>query len=599
MARLFDGFAYVIVPPSLSPGGRPHTGLPVPAAIYSISKLTTPQDYCHSGRMSFDLPVPCSKCQELSDPGGGMLHEPTENPVFNIFSTTTAKPNDSASRPSRMQNAASYEEVRRRQNRSVKMLEIKDGALPSENPETDSVDELERQGSWNCERDNDSDKTTSHNSSQLSQSLDEKEVVQAIIIAFDSFRTQNTENTNNAGTGNRRQRSSQQGNNQQDNGRAKRPLQESDNSEKDNSQNSDSSGRKKARTSADESEAYPVFACPFSKRHPVAHKRCYRFHLKRIRDVKQHLRRRHHNPIYCPVCRQVFDDEDARDRHVIARTCPPNPLPVVQGITEAQKKKLGERCTSGLSEEDQWFLVFDIVFPGCARPKSPYVDPLLTEELRSFQDFQASEGPRIVTDYFRRRGLLDQLDDATLDRLLADALERVADRWRIQSHLQIAHTHTSVPLQQRRSSGTESAEDTLDRPLLWNPGVDVFPVNTLPVSPLGPHREYQATQGNASSRRPHDTRSPARAGRLVSSPILPLPFTLEESVRHLEHPFAFSLFGDIPTDTGELHSGALLPIEDVDFHIGSDFDLEMSLASTGTGSSWGMGSLGSPSGLGS
>lgn len=177
-------------------------------------------------------------------------------------------------------------------------------------------------------------------------------------------------------------------------------MEESDSSQKDNSQSSDWSSRKKAKTSANESEAYPVFACPFSKRHPVSHKRCYRFHLKRIRDVKQHLRRRHHNPIYCPVCRRVFDDEDARDRHVIARTCSPNFMPVVHGITEAQKKKLGERCTTGVSEENQWFMVFDIVFPGCARPKSPYVDPLLTEELRSFQDFQASEGPQIVTDYF-------------------------------------------------------------------------------------------------------------------------------------------------------------------------------------------------------
>lgn len=547
--------------------------------------------------MSFDLPSPCPKCQEPSDPGDGILHEPTQNPVFNIFSNTATKRNDSTSRLSRMQNAALYEEVRRRQDRSVKMLEIKDGVASSENAGIKSVDELERQGSRNCERDDDGDNATSHDSSQLSHSLDEKEVVQAIIIGFDSFRAQNKENTNNAGAGNRQQRSSQQGNNRQDNGRAKRPLQESDNSDKDNSQNSDSSGRKKARTSHGESEAYPLFACPFSKRHPVAHKRCYRFHLKRIRDVKQHLRRRHHNPIYCPVCRRVFDDEDARDRHVIARTCSPNSMPVVHGITEAQKKKLGERCTTGVSEEDQWFLVFDIVFPGCARPKSPYVNPLLTEELRSFQDFQASEGPQIVTDYFRRRGLLHELDDATLDQLLADALERITDRWRIQS--QIAHSQPlSVRLQRRRSSETESTESTLNRPLLWNQGVDAAPVNTLPVSPFGMH-EYQATQGNTNSRQPHNTGSPGSNGRLLSSPILPLPFTLEESVRHLEHPFSLSLFGDIPTDTSELHSGALLPVEAVDFNIGSDIDLEMSLASTGTGSTWGLRSLGSPSGLGS
>jgi len=70
----------------------------------------------------------------------------------------------------------------------------------------------------------------------------------------------------------------------------------------DTSQHSPNFPRKKQRG---EKEA-TTFACPFLKKDPVAHKHCCIFVLSRIRDVKQHLRRRHQMPIYCPRCNRTF-----------------------------------------------------------------------------------------------------------------------------------------------------------------------------------------------------------------------------------------------------------------------------------------------------
>ncbi len=117
-----------------------------------------------------------------------------------------------------------------------------------------------------------------------------------------------------------------------------------------------------------------VLACPFYKFNSVRYMSCVRLRLSRIRDVKQHLMRRHRRPTYCPVCGEIFNDSGRCDSHITARTCYPPPGGVnIEGVTETQSVALTRRVDRTLDASSQWFSVWDILFPDRCRPQSPYL----------------------------------------------------------------------------------------------------------------------------------------------------------------------------------------------------------------------------------
>ncbi|PMD54799.1 uncharacterized protein K444DRAFT_538052, partial [Hyaloscypha bicolor E] len=105
------------------------------------------------------------------------------------------------------------------------------------------------------------------------------------------------------------------------------------------------------------------FACPFAKKDPLKYRGCYSYTLSRVRDVKQHLSRYHQLPIYCPRCMDIFETEDERDEHNKTIPCLAQNFRH-EGVTRAQKAQLSERVSSTMTVEDQWFTIFDILFPG-------------------------------------------------------------------------------------------------------------------------------------------------------------------------------------------------------------------------------------------
>ncbi|PMD42711.1 hypothetical protein L207DRAFT_457201, partial [Hyaloscypha variabilis F] len=106
------------------------------------------------------------------------------------------------------------------------------------------------------------------------------------------------------------------------------------------------------------------FACPFAKKDPLKYRCCYSYTLNRVRDVKQHLSRHHQLPIYCPRCMVIFETEDERDEHQRSIVCSVQDSVRHDGLTRAQKAQLSERVSSTMTVEDQWFAIFDILFPG-------------------------------------------------------------------------------------------------------------------------------------------------------------------------------------------------------------------------------------------
>ncbi|KAI1409282.1 hypothetical protein F5Y13DRAFT_170563 [Hypoxylon sp. FL1857] len=144
-------------------------------------------------------------------------------------------------------------------------------------------------------------------------------------------------------------------------------------------------------------EAEPIFwACPFSKWKPLSYRKCYQYVLKDISRVKQHLRRYHERPHYCPVCWEVFREEDEFETHIQGRYCSPRPKVDVEGVSSAQQKQLERRSDKQLSKPEQWYAVYETLFPGQPRPDNPYIESDLSAELISFQRFMATEGLAVV-----------------------------------------------------------------------------------------------------------------------------------------------------------------------------------------------------------
>lgn len=193
---------------------------------------------------------------------------------------------------------------------------------------------------------------------------------------------------------------------------------------------------KKARVLDPEVGKRLAFACPFFKHNPATHGNCHRYRLKRIRDVKQHLRRCHRKPVYCPICGQIFEDEESRDAHTREATCERNQINI-EGITEAQAKKLSEKPSAKMTEEAQWFAVFAIVFPAHGPPTSPYVDPSLSEETQAFRDYVTREGPTLLLERLQANHVnhaWNDEDNSFLCQLLGDGLEELASRWAGSRH---------------------------------------------------------------------------------------------------------------------------------------------------------------------
>lgn len=195
------------------------------------------------------------------------------------------------------------------------------------------------------------------------------------------------------------------------------------------------------------------FACPFAKKDPLKHKKCYTKTITRIQDVKLHLAREHQIPIHCPRCKASFKTQGLLYHHAEGSLCQPRHEPVYEGVNADQKALLKQRVSAKLSLEGQWFSVFDILFPGHQpRPLSPYVDSRLHIEIRAFHDMMLAEGPRLFNEVLESHGYsmtaanmegdltaanmegataANMEGDLTMLRelVVADALQAITNRW--------------------------------------------------------------------------------------------------------------------------------------------------------------------------
>ncbi|XDG05255.1 hypothetical protein ABKA04_004870 [Annulohypoxylon sp. FPYF3050] len=108
----------------------------------------------------------------------------------------------------------------------------------------------------------------------------------------------------------------------------------------------------------------------------------------------------------------------------------------IEGISEKQKKELGHRLSSKLPEDQQWFAVWDTLFSPHPRPKTPYRDRELSEDLCVFQDFMTARGPALLAEFLEARGVTtsslphEERDLATFNtEVLGEGLQLIIDQW--------------------------------------------------------------------------------------------------------------------------------------------------------------------------
>lgn len=162
---------------------------------------------------------------------------------------------------------------------------------------------------------------------------------------------------------------------------------------------------KRRRTTDCEPASHRTLACPFWKYNPYTkYRSCGTYTLKRIRDVKQHLTRRHMPTLYCQVCYVIFQERDRLEEHIETRSCRRTPGSKLDGISPTTDRILRGRSNPKLSTEQQWFDIWNFLFPDKPRPFSSYNDPVLSAHIGDFREYWQNHCPRCVGRHNWRTG---------------------------------------------------------------------------------------------------------------------------------------------------------------------------------------------------
>ena len=146
------------------------------------------------------------------------------------------------------------------------------------------------------------------------------------------------------------------------------------------------------------------FACPYYKKNNIKHRGCLRnFQLRRIKDVKQHLYRKHRQVQFCPICGEEFDTKAKQSTHIRAQSCQRQDFNEPEGISEDHEQKITLRVDRKANPIQQWHSVWDIIFPGEEYPSSVYVNDLEIETLISFREFVSKRGPAMIANLVQSR----------------------------------------------------------------------------------------------------------------------------------------------------------------------------------------------------
>lgn len=192
-----------------------------------------------------------------------------------------------------------------------------------------------------------------------------------------------------------------------------------------NSDLDDGGSLTKWRSQAGDDPRIQLLACPFYERDRYKYQDCFRYQLRRIKDVKQHINRKHRKPeFYCSRCFLIFPTADSCDVHMRSASCEMRADPQYDGITAQQKTTLTQYVSRSKSIVEQWYDTWDTIFPDQPRPKSVYLGNYFEEMMPLLRAIWNSRQSKIISNVvhtYRFEGL-DQ-------RVLNEVMRSVFDHF--------------------------------------------------------------------------------------------------------------------------------------------------------------------------
>ncbi|KAH8883706.1 hypothetical protein GQ53DRAFT_752768 [Thozetella sp. PMI_491] len=251
----------------------------------------------------------------------------------------------------------------------------------------------------------------------------------------------------------------------------------------DDSDGSDS-GRDRDADDSTKSLKKPL-ACPFYKFNSMRYMSCVRLRMTRIRDVKQHLTRRHRRPPHCPMCGITFTDSQRWEQHILARNCdrPPSGFHI-EGVSETQSIALARRVNRSHDEAKQWFSIWEILFPTLPPPPSPYLSNHFEETLGMVYEFWQQHRDGIVRELGGNQSCVATLSSQIVQTLL--------ERFRARSQT-VMDPATSNPTALEPSSSV-SPDAVVETPPMFSCPIDL----SMALSPHNQRRGQRLLQQDSN-----------------------------------------------------------------------------------------------------
>ncbi|KPM43050.1 hypothetical protein AK830_g3524 [Neonectria ditissima] len=178
-----------------------------------------------------------------------------------------------------------------------------------------------------------------------------------------------------------------------------------------------------------ETKAGPVLtrylACPFYMSNRHKYHDCLKYELRRVKDVRQHIYRKHTRPdFYCARCFQKFSAAEFRDRHTRELRCQRADDPQFDGISNRQLQLLKSYVSRGRTVEEQWHDTWGIIFPDQPQPKSCYpanhVEETMSQIRALWNQKQSEIIPSVLDD---NRGI--DVSPVFIDKLMKTIFDRL------------------------------------------------------------------------------------------------------------------------------------------------------------------------------
>jgi hypothetical protein len=165
------------------------------------------------------------------------------------------------------------------------------------------------------------------------------------------------------------------------------------------------------------------------------------------------LLRKHRIPIHCPRCSRAFETEEDRDDHVRIGNCEILPKKIWEGVSESQKRLLEKRAARNKTTKENWYFVFELLFPGKERPEAHVsvsnvhrevwfsfaidTDRILADDILQLRQYTMMNSEDIIREAIGRQAFhsLDFASDLMRDYIhvvFKDAVDILLERWDVE-----------------------------------------------------------------------------------------------------------------------------------------------------------------------